>query len=68
MSSTTPDRILRALLLRAAGWTQRAIADELGVSPTRVQQYLSRGRTEEEIEALRARVQARAAELREAGI
>ncbi len=62
-----PDKAVRAVELRAEGWTQRAIAVELGVSTTRVQQYLSKGRTDAEIEEFRGRVQARAAELRDAG-
>lgn len=63
-----PDPVTRAAELRAAGWTQRAIAVELGISTTRVQQLLKQARTPEQVEELRARVSARASELRAAGI
>lgn len=61
-------RIQRVLQLRAEGWTYAAIGAEVGLSRSRVQQLLTRDRTPEQLEQLRARVNTRAKELWGAGV
>ncbi|GAA1579116.1 hypothetical protein GCM10009692_18480 [Leucobacter aridicollis] len=59
MSKPSPDRE-RILALRSAGLTHA----QIGLSRTRIAQILSQARTPEQIAELRARVHAKAEELR----
>ncbi|MFF8817286.1 sigma factor-like helix-turn-helix DNA-binding protein [Leucobacter sp. NPDC015123] len=62
-SKPSPDRE-RILALRSAGLTHAQIGEQVGLSRTRIAQILSQARTPEQIAELRARVHAKAEELR----